>query len=181
MKTLSISSGGMPQRTLSMAGRGNALGMVFFLGVCAIVSPLLAVFLSLLVFTGTPTKKMAVACALGVGFSAALVAHGIVYNHPVDMTRWMVECRYYDGRNILSIGTSLNEDHNGLLVWNFLCWVTGNIGDLRLLQSLAAFFWLRSHRLADDGQMRRRDDRCMGFPSAHGVHLFCRPGAAPDR
>lgn len=103
MKTLSISSGGMPQRALTMAGRGNALGMVFFLGVCAIVSPLLAVFLSLLVFTGAPTKKMAVACALGVGFSAALVAHGIVYNHPVDMTRWMVECRYYDGRNILSI------------------------------------------------------------------------------
>lgn len=156
MKTLSISSGGMPQRTLSMAGRGNALGMVFFLGVCAIVSPLLAVFLSLLVFTGTPTKKMAVACALGVGFSAALVAHGIVYNHPVDMTRWMVECRYYDGRNILSIGTSLNEDHNGLLVWNFLCWVTGNIGDLRLLQSLAAFFgygliaWLMMDRCAEE-------------------------------
>lgn len=156
MKTLSISSGGMPQRALSMAGRGNALGMVFFLGVCAIVSPLLAVFLSLLVFTGAPTKKMAVACALGVGFSAALVAHGIVYNHPVDMTRWMVECRYYDGRNILSIGTSLNEDHNGLLVWNFLCWVTGNIGDLRLLQSLAAFFgygliaWLMMDRCAEE-------------------------------
>lgn len=156
MKILTISSGGMPQRTLSMAGRGNALGMVFFLGVCAIVSPLLAVFLSLLVFTGAPTKKMAVACALGVGFSAALVAHGIVYNHPVDMTRWMVECGYYDGRNILSIGTSLNEDHNGLLVWNFLCWVTGNIGDLRLLQSLAAFFgygliaWLMMDRCAEE-------------------------------
>ena len=156
MKILTISSGGMPQRTLSMAGRGNALGMVFFLGVCAIVSPLLAVFLSLLVFTGAPTKKMAVACALGVGFSAALVAHGIVYNHPVDMTRWMVECAYYDGRNILSIGTSLNEDHNGLLVWNFLCWVTGNIGDLRLLQSLAAFFgygliaWLMMDRCAEE-------------------------------
>lgn len=56
MKILTISSGGMPQRTLSMAGRGNALGMVFFLGVCAIVSPLLAVFLSLLVFTG-PYKE----------------------------------------------------------------------------------------------------------------------------
>ena len=73
---------------------------------------------------------MAVVCAFGIGFSAALAAHGIVYNHSVDMTRWMVECRYYDGRSILSIGTSLNEDHNGLLVWNLLCWITGNIGNL---------------------------------------------------
>lgn len=93
----------------------------------------------------------------------------------------MVECGYYDGRNILSIGTSLNEDHNGLLVWNFLCWVTGNIGDLRLLQSLAAFFgygliaWLMMDRCAEE------TTRCMGFPPAHAIHLFCRPGAAPDR
>lgn len=51
---------------------------------------------------------------------------------------------------------ALNEDHNGLLVWNFLCWVTGNIGDLRLLQSLAAFFgygliaWLMMDRCAEE-------------------------------
>lgn len=72
MKILTISSGGMPQRTLSMAGRGNALGMVFFLGVCAIVSPLLAVFLSLLVFTGAPTKKMAVPRPWGWVFRCCL-------------------------------------------------------------------------------------------------------------
>ena len=73
---------------------------------------------------GPLQRRWRLPAPLGLGFSAALVAHGIVYNHPVDMTRWMVECGYYDGRNILSIGTSLNEDHNGLLVWNFLCWVT---------------------------------------------------------
>lgn len=144
------------RRVPAAAGRGNVLGMVFLFVATAFISPLLTVFLSLLVFTGTPTEKMAVACAFGIGFSAALVAHGIVYNHPVDMTRWMVECRYYDGRSLLSIGTSLNEDHNGLLVWNLLCWITGNIGDLRLLQSLAAFFgygliaWLMMDKCADE-------------------------------
>lgn len=156
MKTSTISLTGVPRGGLSVAGGGNALGMVFIFGMCAMVSPLLTVLFSLLVFTGSPTKKMAIACALGIGFSAALVAHGIVYNHPVDMTRWMVECRYYDGRSILSIGTSLNEDHNGLLAWNLLCWITGNVGDLRLLQSLAAFFgygliaWLMMDKCAEE-------------------------------
>ena len=156
MKALTISLTGMPRRTLSIAERENALGMVFLFCACASVSPLLTVFLSLLVFTGTPTKKMAIACALGIGFSAALVAHGIVYNHSVDMTRWMVECRYYDGRSILSIGNSLNEDHDGLLAWNLLCWIIGNVGDLRLLQSLAAFFgygliaWLMMDKCAEE-------------------------------
>ena len=70
-----------------MVGQGNALGMVSLFAIGAFISPLLTVFLSLLVFTGTPTKKMAVACAFGIGFSAALAAHGIVYNHSVDMTR----------------------------------------------------------------------------------------------
>lgn len=152
----SFNSGDARRRVLPVVGQGNALGMVSLFAIGAFISPLLTVFLSLLVFTGAPTKKMAVACAFGIGFSAALAAHGIVYNHSVDMTRWMVECRYYDGRSILSIGTSLNEDHNGLLVWNLLCWITGNIGDLRLLQSLAAFFgygliaWLMMDKSADE-------------------------------
>lgn len=139
-----------------MAGQSSVLGMVFLFVISAFISPLLTVFLSLLFFTGTPTKKMAVACAFGVGFSAALAAHGIVYSHPVDMTRWMAECRYYDGKSILAIGASLNEDHNGLLVWNLLCWITGNIGDLQLLQSFAAFFgyglitWLIMDRCAEE-------------------------------
>lgn len=151
-----FSSAGTRQGVLLTTGHGNALGMVFFFVISAFVSPLLTVILSFLFFIGTPTKKMAVACAFGVGFSAALAAHGIVYSHPVDMTRWMAECRYYDGRSILSIGTSLNEDHNGLLVWNLLCWITGNIGDLRLLQSFAAFFgyglitWLMMDRCAEE-------------------------------
>lgn len=152
----SFCSAGTRRAALPMAGRGNALGLGFLFAVCAFISPLFTVLLSLLVFVGFPTKKMAVACAFGIGFSAAIAAHGIVYNHPVDMTRWMVECHYYDGKSILSIGTSPNEDHVGLLVWNLLCWITGNLGDLRLLQSFAAFFgygliaWLMMDKCAEE-------------------------------
>lgn len=40
-----------------MAGRGTPRHGVHFLGVCAIVSPLLAVFLSLLVFLGPLQRR----------------------------------------------------------------------------------------------------------------------------
>lgn len=72
MKILTISSGGMPQRTLSMAGRGNALGMVFFLGVCAIVSPLLAVFSPFSSLPGPLQRRWRLPAPLGLGFPLRL-------------------------------------------------------------------------------------------------------------
>lgn len=118
---------------------GNLTGLSILLLLLSLTSPILAVCFAVYFFVNIPSNRNAVACSIGIAFSAALIAHGIVYKHDVDMTRWMLECEYYDGKGILSIWNSLNEDHNGLLVWNLLCWITGNSGDLRLLQSLAAF------------------------------------------
>ena len=123
-----------------MGLRTNQIALFALLLLSSFVSPILTVFFAIYIFISSPSDRTAIVCSVGVAFSAALIAHGIVYKHDVDMTRWMVECDFYTGKNILSIWSSVNSDHNGLLVWNLLCWITGNSGDLRLLQSLAAFF-----------------------------------------
>lgn len=141
----------------SLGRNTNVLGAVLLLLVSASVSPLFAVFLSLVLFSGNRTKRMAFAASGGVAFAAAFAAHGIEYKHAVDMTRWMTECLYYSGRGIDTVFTSMNEDHSGLLVWNLACWVCGNVGDLHLLQSFAAFAgyglmtWLMLSNAAEEG------------------------------
>ncbi len=138
-------------------GRGaNIFGLGMVLVVLAFMSPIFAVLLSLVLYRGNPTKRMAVAASLGIAFAAAFAAHGIEYKHAVDLTRWMDECAYYDGLGILSITTSSNADHNGLLLWNLVCWIVGNSGDLHLLQSIAAFIgyglmsWLILDKAAEE-------------------------------
>lgn len=134
----------------------NLFGVGILLAVTAFISPLFCVLLSLVLFSGNRTRRMAVAASAGIALAAALSAHGIEYKHTVDMTRWMAECQYYDGKGIFSIFTSLNEDHQGLWIWNLACWVTGNVGDLHLLQSIAAFVgyglmsWLMLDKAAEE-------------------------------
>lgn len=140
-----------------LGGSANALGVGVLLFVASFVSPLFGVLLSLVLFAGNRTKRMAVAASVGVAFAAAFAAYGIEYSHAVDMTRWMTECRFYTGRGIDAVFTSLNEDHQGLLIWNLACWICGNVGDLHLLQSIAAFVgyglmtWLMLSNAAEEG------------------------------
>lgn len=121
---------------------------VLSLCIVAYISPLMGICLAFAFFCKAPTRRNAVICAIGIGAAAALSAYGIRYKSPTDMTRWMDECRYYTGKSFLMIPNSSNPDHSGLLVWNLMCWLVGNVGDLYLLQSLAAFlgyglvFWL---------------------------------------
>ena len=118
---------------------GNAFGIVALLAVVAFVSPLLALCLSIFLFAGNPSRKMAASCAFGIAVSMALVVSGIEYRHPVDMTRWMAECQFYTGKGFLSVLSSSNADHDGLIVWNIWCWIVGNSGNLSLLQVSGAF------------------------------------------
>ena len=122
---------------MSRSSSGLVLGVL--LCITAFVSPIFAVMLALVLFAGNPSKTMAVVAAVGIACAAAFAAHGIEYKHAGDMTRWMTECAYYNGKGIASIYTSGNADHNGLLLWNLACWIVGNSGDLHLLQSMAAF------------------------------------------
>lgn len=134
----------------------NSIGIWFLLITASCLSPALGLILSVSFFIRYPTKKMAISCSLGVAFAAAAISYGIEYKHAVDMTRWMEECQFYNGKGILSIFDSLNPDHDGLLLWNFVCWVIGNIGDLYLLQAVAAFFgyglmtWLIMYKCAEE-------------------------------
>lgn len=135
----------------------NVFGVGILLAATAFISPLFGALLSLVLFSGNRTRRMAAAASVGIAFAAALAAHGIEYNHATDMTRWIIECRYYGGKGILSIFTSLNEDHQSLWLWNLACWITGNSGDLHLLQTMAAFAgygmisWLLLSNAADEG------------------------------
>ncbi len=134
----------------------SPLALGIMLVFVAFVSPALAVVFSLALFTASPSKRMAVMASVGIAFAAAFVAHGIEYKHAVDMTRWMTECSYYEGKGLFSIYNSGNADHNGLLLWNFACWAVGNSGDLYLLQSIAAFVgyglmsWLMLDKAAEE-------------------------------
>lgn len=113
-------------------GGGNPLGFAILLAVIAFVSPLLALCLSTVLFAGKPSRKMAMSCAFGIAISMALVVSGIEYRHPVDMTRWMAECQFYTGKSFLTVLSSSNADHDGLIVWNVWCWLVGNSGNLSL-------------------------------------------------
>lgn len=138
---------------------GNAFGIAFFLATTAFVSPLLALCLSTILFAGCPSRKMAVSCAFGIALSMSLVVSGIEYRHPVDMTRWMAECQFYTGKSVLSVLSSSNSDHDGLIVWNVWCWLVGNSGSLALLQVSGAFvgFGLTSWVVMDACARERTD------------------------
>lgn len=118
----------------------DALGTLSVLCAVTLVSPAVGICMSILFFTGKPTRQNAVTCSLAFGLAMALITHGIEYKSPTDMTRWMQECEYYYGLPLDSIFTSLNQDHANLIVWNLWCWCVGNTGDLYLLQASAAFF-----------------------------------------
>ena len=139
-----------------MSRDSNGLSIGLLLAITAFVSPIFAAILALVLFAGKPSKSMAVVASVGIAFAAGFAAHGIEYKHAMDMTRWMEECAYYDGQDILSIVTSSNADHNGLIVWNLVCWLVGNSGDLHLLQSIAAFIgyglmsWLMLDKAAEE-------------------------------
>lgn len=129
----------------------NVLGIAVLVICVAFLSPALAVCVSLALFIGDPTRKMAVVCALGIAASMALLVSGIEYRHAVDMTRWMTECQFYAGKGILAIFTSSNTDHASLVVWNLWCWFVGNSGNLNMLQISGSFvgFGLVSWMLMD--------------------------------
>lgn len=140
-------------------GGGNPLGIAILLADTAFVSPLLALCLSTVLFAGKPSRKMAMSCAFGIAISMALVVSGIEYRHPVDMTRWMAECQFYTGKSFLTVLSSSNADHDGLIVWNVWCWLVGNSGNLTLLQVSGSFmgFGLTSWVVMDACARERTD------------------------
>lgn len=129
-----IENGGLARKRST-----NALGAAVLITCIAFLSPILALCIALALFAGSPTRKMALACAFGFALSMALIVSGIEYRHAVDVTRWMAECRFYTGKSITAITASSNSDHTNLWVWNFWCWIVGNSGDLSLLQTSGAF------------------------------------------
>lgn len=104
------------------------------------ISPALAIPLVLWAFLKFSSRANAVISSALLGLASAFIVYPITYQYFVDMERWALECIYYQGRSITAISTSLNPDHQKLLVWNLWCWIIGNSGNLRLLQSSAAFF-----------------------------------------
>ena len=139
------------QKQILQRQDANALGVAALLAVAAFVSPLFALCLSLFLFTGNPTRKQALACAFGVAVAMSLIVSGIEYRHPVDVTRWIAECQFYTGQGPVSVLSSSNPDHEGLLIWNIWCWIVGNSGNMALLQTSGAFigFGLVSWMLMD--------------------------------
>jgi hypothetical protein len=135
---------------------GNVIGAGILLFAASFISPLFGALFALVLFATNRTRGMAAAASIGIAFAAAFAAHGIEYKHATDMTRWMIECGYYAGEPLSSIFTSLNGDHQNLWIWNLACWVCGNIGDLHLLQSMAAFIgyglmsWLMFSNAAEE-------------------------------
>lgn len=121
------------------AGDQTAFAQFCFLLLLLPISPIIALLLSVLFFIGHPSRRMAVYSSLIIGLSMAAMSYFIEYYYYVDMQRWMNECSYYQGKPLGSIFSSLNPDHEDLLLWNVWCWIVGNTGNLALLQASAAF------------------------------------------
>lgn len=116
-------------------------GNIAVLILIALLCPIGAIVLAVVLFIKQSTRFGAVASAVVIGLSMALISYGIQYSDiEVDAFRLMQECNSFRYLPISSVFINPPSGYSGLIVLNLWEWIVGQLGDLRLFQASAAFF-----------------------------------------